>query len=552
MRSFFAQKKKRLLFIPLAAILLITAPAAKVADDFFEISKNLEIFSDLYKNINLYYADDTQPGQLMKTGIDAMLSSLDPYTTYIPQSRMEDYRFMTTGQYGGIGSLIRAIDGNVYISEPYQGFPAEKIGLKAGDRILRIDGKSIDGKTQSEISEVLKGSPGTKVDVAVDRGGEEIEVEVVREEIKIPDVPYSGMLADKTGYIKLTSFTQTASKEVRAAYNELEKEGMEQLVFDLRGNGGGLLREAVNIVNMFVPRGTEIVSTKGKISDWDKTHKGLNEPLSADIPVAVLIDGGSASASEIVSGALQDLDRAVVVGETSFGKGLVQQTKDIAYGSKLKITIAKYYIPSGRCIQKLDYFNKTDGVTEEVPDSLVTSFTTANGRKVFDGRGITPDVKVERELTGKVVGGMFRENVFFDYATEYARKRSELGDAKTFSLTDAEFDEFVEWVSTKEIDYSTETQDVLEDLIEKAKSEKYYEDSKSAIDMLSKDLEPHLREDILRYKDQVKMILESEIVSRYYYQNGRVMYSLEGDPYIEKALESLAPERYNAILSGKG
>ncbi len=544
-------KKSGIRLFILAAFVAVISPAAKVADDFFEISKNLEIFSDLYKHINLYYADDTQPGQLMKTGIDAMLGSLDPYTTYIPESKMEDYRFMTTGQYGGIGSMIRTIDGQVYVSEPYQGFPAEKVGLKAGDKIVTIDGKPIADKNQSEISEVLKGSPGTEVKVEVEREGQgKMTFDVVREEIKIPDVPYHGMVNEQTGYIKLTGFTQTASKEVKAAYKELESQGMSQLIFDLRGNGGGLLREAVNIVNVFVPKGTEIVSTKGKLSEWDRTHLALNEPLSADIPVVVLVDGGSASASEIVSGTLQDLDRAVVVGETSFGKGLVQQTKDIAYGSKLKITIAKYYTPSGRCIQKLDYFAKNQGKVEEVPDSLVKSFRTENGRTVFDGRGITPDVEVERDDMGKVVGGLFRKNLFFKYATQYAAKNEQVSDAMDFKLTDAEFKEFVSWLSDKGVEYSTETQDALEELIDIAKKEKYYGDSESDLNTLTSRLKPNLNDDVMRYEDQVRHILESEIISRYHYQNGRVEHGLNDDPYIDKALECLSPDTQRRILSG--
>jgi len=546
-----AKSPKRYLLILLAAAAI--APAAKVGDDFFEVSKNLEIFSDLYKNINIYYADDTQPGELMKTGIDAMLKSLDPYTVYIPESRMEDYRFMTTGQYGGIGSLIRNIDGNTYISEPYQGFPAEKSGLQAGDRIIRVDGIEVSDKDQEQISEVLKGSPGSTVRIEIEREDEGVRLfEIKREEIKIPDVPYSGMIDDKTGYIKLTSFTQTASKDVKEAYMALQEQGMEQLLLDLRGNGGGLLREAVNIVNFFTPRGSEVVSTRGNIEEWDRVHKGLNEPLSLELPAAVLIDGGSASASEIVSGTLQDLDRAVIVGSQSFGKGLVQQTKDIAYGSKLKITVAKYYTPSGRCIQKLDYFHKNDGVVEAVPEDAIKEFKTKNGRPVFDGKGIDPDVEVEQETLGSVIGGLFRANLFFKYANEYKRNHAEIESPEVFHLSDEEFTAFVDWLSDKDIDYSTSTQDALMDLIEKAKQEKYYDDTADQLETLREEMTPVTREDIMRFENQVRAILESEIIARYYFQNGRTIHSLEDDPIVDKAIESLVPAKRNEILRVEG
>ena len=533
-------------------IVAVIGPAAKIGDDFFEISKNLEIFSDLYKNINLYYADDTKPGELMKTGIDAMLESLDPYTNYIPESRMEDYRFMTTGQYGGIGSLIRTMDDGIYISEPYQGFPAEKAGLMSGDRILKVDGKSIDDKDQEEVSEFLKGSPGSIVKIEIARQGEAPKTfEIKREEIKIPDVPYKGMIDAKTGYIKLNGFTQTASKEVRDAYKELEAQGMQQLVLDLRGNGGGLLREAVNIVNFFVPRGTDIVSTRGNIEEWDKTHKALNEPLSLDLPLAVLIDGGSASASEIVSGTLQDLDRAIIVGQQSFGKGLVQQTKDIAYGSKLKLTVAKYYTPSGRCIQKLDYFHKNDfGDVESIPDSLVKEFKTKNGRPVFDGRGIGPDVEIPDEALGKVVGALFKGNYFFTYATEYKKLHPEVAKAESFSLTNQEFQDFVTWLNDKHVKYTTDTEDALNQLIETAKDEKYYDESASQFDGLKAVLKPDVEGDIQKYRKVVKLLLESEIISRYEFQDGRARHSLRDDPFIEAALKNLDPALRAKILKG--
>jgi len=538
-------------FIVLLLTVAIIGPAAKIGDDFFEISKNLEIFSELYKNINIYYADETKPGSLMKTGIDAMLKSLDPYTNYIPESKMEDYRFMTTGQYGGIGSLIRTIDGKVYVSEPYENFPAQKSGLIAGDRILRVDGSNVEGKNQDEISEALKGSPGSTVKIEIERyEQEEMTFMVKREEIKIPDVPYSALLDDKTGYIKLNGFTRTASKEVREAFNNLKNEGMEQVVLDLRGNGGGLLMEAVNIVNFFVPRGTEVVSTKGKIEEWDKVHRALNEPLTAEMPVAVLIDGGSASASEIVSGTLQDLDRAIIVGDRSFGKGLVQQTKDIPYGSKLKLTVAKYYTPSGRCIQKLDYFHKNEGKVEEVPDSLIRQFRTANGRPVFDGKGIDPDVEVEGEMMGKIVGGLFRGNYFFKYANEFQMKNPVMEDAPSFKLSDQEFENFLTWIADKEVDYSTDTQKALEELIEKAKEEKYYDEVSTELERLELDMNPEVRQDAMKFQDQLKHILENEIVSRYSYQNGRMKHSLRDDPVIDAALENLNKEQYEKILKG--
>ncbi|MDA0714141.1 MAG: S41 family peptidase, partial [Bacteroidetes bacterium] len=434
----------------------------------------------------------------------------------------------------------------------YQGYPAEKAGLMSGDRIVKVDGKSIEDKDQQEVSEFLKGSPGSTVKLEIERqGGVVLEYNIKREEIKIPDVPYKGMLDDKTGYIKLNGFTQTASKEVKEAYKLLEGQGMSQLVLDLRGNGGGLLNEAVNIVNIFVPRGTEIVSTRGNIEEWDKTYKALNEPLSTTIPLVVLIDGGSASASEIVSGTLQDLDRAVIVGQQSFGKGLVQQTKDIAYGSKLKLTVAKYYTPSGRCIQKLDYFHKSQlGDVEEVPDSLVKEFRTANGRPVFDGRGIGPDVVVDDEELGEVIIALFTGNYFFKYATVYKASHPNVSKAEVFSLTDEEIDFFIAWVDGKEVDYETDSQEMLKKLIKATKEERYYDQAKADLDDLEKALQTNVRGDILKYKDQVRVMLESEIISRYEYQDGRTRHGLKDDPFIEKAIESLKSDVREGLLKG--
>ncbi len=525
--------------------------ATSAKDNFFEISKNLEIFATLYRELNVFYVDDVQPGEMMKTGIDAMLESLDPYTTYITESNIEDYRFMTTGQYGGIGSLIRSVDGNVYISEPYEGFPAFKSGLKAGDKLLMIDGVEIEGKDQEEISKLLKGQSGTELEVTFERFGEIKKVKLKREEIKIPDVPYYGMIDENVGYIRLTSFTQTASQEVKDAFIDLrDKQGMTELVFDLRGNGGGLLREAVNIVNIFVPRGQEVVSTKGKIEEWDRKHVTLNEPVDLDIPLVILVDQGSASASEIVSGTIQDLDRGVVIGNRTYGKGLVQQTRDLQYNSKLKLTVAKYYIPSGRCIQKLDYSHKNDnGKAEEVPDSLLKVFETKNGRKVMDGRGIDPDIVIEKTEFPHILGSLLSENLFFKYASKYAAEHTEIDAADEFELTDAEYEEFMAYLEDKNYSYTTDTEKELEELQRIAKQEKYWGMAEEQFTSLENALKSNKNQDLITFKDDIEEILVNEIVSRYYYQRGRIESSLAADIAIDEAKRVLKDtSEYQAIL----
>ncbi|HPQ58815.1 MAG TPA: S41 family peptidase [Flavobacteriales bacterium] len=526
------------------------------ADNYFEISKNLEIFNELYKELNIYYVDDTSPGKLMKTGIDAMLGSLDPYTNFIPESDIEDYRFMTTGQYGGIGALIRRKDDKVYISEPYEGFPSAKAGIWAGDEIYKVDGREVRGMDTDEVSKLLKGQAGTTVEVTMLRGdAAPMEYSLTREEIKIPDVPYKGFLdADSTvGYIKLNSFTQTASHEVRTAFKELKDHGMQRLVFDLRGNGGGLLREAVNIVNLFVPKGELVVETKGRIAEWDKTYRTLSEPLDTEMPMVVLVDGGSASASEIVSGALQDLDRAVILGERTFGKGLVQQTRDLFYNSKLKVTVAKYYIPSGRCIQKLDYAHRdSSGKATSMADSLLTEFSTRNGRPVFDGRGILPDVLVEEHELPKVVGGLLREDLFFDYATRYRRTHETAPPARDFLITDPEYQAFMDYLSDKEFDYETESMAQLEELVETAKRERYLEHVKPELDQLREELRPKRDEELVMFRDDIAEILRNELVARYHFQTGRAIAALDTDPYVREALDVLGNGTYGEVLAGTG
>ena len=526
---------------------------AKDDDNYFEITKNLRTMSSVYNVINTFYVDEPQPGKIMKTGIDAMLRSLDPYTVYIPESKIEDYRYMTTGQYGGIGSLIQQKDDYIMISEPYEGFPAQKNGLKAGDVLLEVDGNSVKGKTTRDMSDILKGGAGTKLTIKYKRGEEEKEITIEREEVKIAEVPYFGMLDDEVGYVKLTSFTNTASKNIGAALRKLrDSSGMKKVVLDLRDNGGGLLHEAVNIVNFWTPKGQVVVETKGRIETMNRSYKTQNSPFDEQMPVVVLINDHSASASEIVSGSIQDLDRGVVIGETSYGKGLVQQTKDINFGSKVKVTIAKYYTPSGRCIQKLDYANRDNrGKVSEFSDSLINVFKTKNGRVVKDGRGVDPDIEVEAEVYSKLTAVLVRENYIFDFATEYERTHPSIAKSKDFHITDKEYQGFMTNIKVEDkISYTTDSQEMLEQLQEIAKDEKYLQDSKLEFDALLAKLTPDLNTDLQRYKKEIITILENEIISRYYYQKGRVEASLTSDTYIKEALNVLNDESlYNEVLT---
>jgi carboxyl-terminal processing protease len=546
--------KKPKAWIASALLIAVLSSATVLTDEYFEISKNLEIFTSLYKELNIYYVDDTKPGTLMKTGIDAMLRSLDPYTVYYPESKIEDAIFMQTGQYGGIGASVGTIDGKITIMETFQGFAAVKAGLKAGDVITKVAGKSVEGKNYEDITDLLMGQPGSVVELTITRVGDPapMNVKVTREEIKMKDVPYFAMMEDgKTGYIKLDGFTQTASAEVRAAFTDLKKKNMSQCVLDLRGNGGGLLREAINIVNFFVPKGTEIVRTKGKIEEWNKTYTALNEPLDTQIPLIVLVDGMSASASEIVSGSLQDLDRAVVLGEESYGKGLVQQTKDLAYNSKMKLTVAKYYTPSGRCIQRLDYSHRDDqtGTVKAVSDSLIKPFKTKNGRTVFDGRGISPDVEVKRDDASNILAGLMNHYVVFNWASIYAAKHPTIDSAATFRLSDNDYNDFVSYAVQQKFEYNTNTEELYKKLKDAAKDEKYYEGAEKEFDQLFARIEPNKNQDLMKFKKQITEYLESEIVSRYYYQDGRLKASLPQDPVTKRALQVFS-SNYSTLITG--
>ncbi len=522
--------------------------------DLFEITKNLSIFSSVYKEIDMFYVEEVEPGKLMKTGLDAMLKSLDPYTNYIPESKIEDYRLMTTGEYGGIGSLIRKSGEFAIITEPYEGYPAQKSGLRAGDKILRIDGKDMKGKSTQEVSSLLKGQSGTKLEIVVDRDGTESAFELIRENVKLPEVAYYGIIDENesVGYVKLNSFTNTASQRVGEALTDLEGKGMKKLVLDLRGNGGGLLNEAVNIVNFFIPKGSLVVETKGRVEEVNRTYKTQNQPWNLEIPVVVLIDDYSASASEIVAGSLQDLDRGVVIGRNSYGKGLVQQTKNLEFNAKVKLTIAKYYTPSGRCIQRLDYSDvDDDGSGTAVADSLIETFKTKNGREVKDGRGIDPDVQVDPGVYSRLTETLVRKNLIFNYATEYRKTNDSIMPAKEFEISDQVYDEFIGFLQDKNYEYKNESEEYLEALTEIVKDEKYYDAAKDEIEALKTKLSADKTTDLQRFKDEVIEILENEIVSRYYYQNGRIEVAVKRDPYIINSIEVLNDTaRYNGILDG--
>lgn len=545
-------KKFRVLAIavPLALLSLLTS---SYVDSYFEISKNLDIFITLFKELNLYYVDETQPGNLVEKGIDGMLKSLDPYTTFIPESDIEDYRFMTTGQYGGIGALIRKKDKYVVVAEPYEGFPAEKSGLMAGDVILEVNGKSTEGKNTSDISKVLKGQPQTDVKVLIERYGVEkpFETTIVREEIQIKSVPYYGMLKDGIGYVNLSSFTDNCSKDVKDAIVDLKGQGMKQLVLDLRGNPGGLLKEAVLLSNLFVPKGELIVSTKGKVKEWSKNYRATESPLDKTMPLVVLVNRGSASASEIVSGVLQDLDRGVVIGQRTFGKGLVQTTRPLSYNSQLKVTTAKYYIPSGRCIQALDYSNRNeDGSVGKVPDSLITEYATKAGRPVFDGGGINPDIEVEPVKLSDIAFNLGLKMHYFDFATKFRHTNDSIKSVTEFEVTDDLLAEFDAWLDTRDFEYTTDSEKMLEEFKEVAEDEKYYKRIESEFTALQDVVMHNKTKDMEAFKDEVKDLLRGEIISRYYHQKGRIQAMLQRDEDVAKAIEILSDEaEYKKILA---
>jgi carboxyl-terminal processing protease len=527
----------------------------KPGDRYFEIAKNIDIFASMFKEVNTYYVDEISPNAFMKRGIDGMLESLDPYTNYIPEDEIEDFRTMTTGQYGGIGAVIGKRNEKSIILMPYEGFPAHKGGLMVGDEITAIDGIVVDKKNTGDISKLLKGQSNTQVIVTIKRYGIEkpFEVKLIREKIKIDNVPYSGMVTNDVGYMKLTDFTSNASKEVKKALNDLKDKGAKHIILDLRDNPGGLLSEAINISNLFIPKDKEIVSTKGKIAEWNKIYNALNAAVDTDISLVVLTNNRSASASEIVAGVMQDYDRGVLIGQRSYGKGLVQATRPLSYNSQLKITTAKYYTPSGRCIQAIDYSHRNeDGSVGTFPDSLRKPFKTKNGRTVYDGAGITPDIEIERKVQAPITSSLVNKGLLFDYATLYASAHPKIKPAKEFKISDEEYADFLKWLVGKEYDYTTKVETTLEDLVTNSKKEKYYDAIKAQIETMKVQVSHNKEKDLITFSSEIKELLEEEIVSRFYLQKGIVEAGFDNDADVQAAVKIFKDQPgFNKILGGK-
>jgi carboxyl-terminal processing protease len=519
----------------------------------FKIAKNLDIFLALFRELNTFYVDELAPDKLVKTGIDNMLKTLDPYTVFYPESEGDEVAFMTTGRYGGIGSLVRGGGEYVVISLVYKGFPADVAGIKAGDMLKKVDGVSLKGVDTDIVSEKLKGNPGTVINLTIERNGKEMDFAVKREKIVVPTVPYYGMIDPGTGYIRFSSFTQNSTDDVRKALIELKNENARQIILDLRGNPGGLLTEAVDIVNLFVGSGNEIVSTKGKVKQFDESFKTTKSAVDEKIPLAVIINRGSASASEIVAGAIQDLDRGIIVGQRSYGKGLVQITRPLSYNTQLKVTTAKYYIPSGRCIQALDFSHPNDdGSVGIIPDSLISEFKTRNGRVVKDGGGITPDIEIAPEQLSQIATELFYRNYIFDFASVYYWLHPGIKAVEDFKFTDQDFTDFKNYLTGRKFSYRTITEISLNELIANAKREKYYDIHKDIFTELQKELNHTLDNDLNTFRNEITGLLEDEILGRYFYEAGAIAWTIKTDEQVLKAVEILNKyQDYNSILQGK-
>ena len=519
----------------------------------FRIGKNLDIFFSLFRELNTFYVDEIDPDKVIKSGIDNMLKTLDPYTVYYPESEVDEFTFMTTGKYGGIGSQVRSSGDYVVIIEVYKGFPADLAGIKTGDLLKKVNGTSLKGFSTDKVSEKLKGNPGTEITVTIERNGKETDYTLKREKIIIPPVPYYGMIDSKTGYIRFINFTQNCIEDVKNAVTSLKNNNAQQIIIDLRGNPGGLLTEAVDIVNLFVGPGNEVVSTKGKVKKFDEDFKTTKPALDEKIPLAVIINRGSASASEIVAGAIQDLDRGIIIGQRSYGKGLVQITRPLNYNTQLKVTTAKYYIPSGRCIQARDFSHPNeDGSVGIIPDSLISEFKTRNGRIVKDGGGISPDIEISPEPLGQIAAELYLRNYIFDYATTYYWGHPNINVPEQFSFTEKDYNDFKTLLVNRNFNYKTVTEESLAELIANAKREKYYDMHKDLFTELEKDIAHSLDQDLTIFRSEITDLLEDEIISRYFYEGGAIAWTIKKDELIIKALEILnKKEEYDSVLKGK-
>ena len=524
-------------------------------EDLFLVSKNLDVFASLYKEININYVDETNAPKLMKVGIDAMLDSLDPYTEYIPESEIEDYKLKyVSTQYGGIGASTVLIDGKLFVNEVSEGYPAYKQDIKPGDEVVKINGTAVKDKERSAISQMLRGPKSSEVTILLVREGKEITRKIIRDEIKQPNVSYSGMVGDGVGYIKLDKFLENSGQEVKDALVAINKENPKGIILDLRNNGGGILQEAVKIVNLFINKDQLVVTQKGKNVAKTITYKTQLSPLSPSVPLVVLVNGGSASASEIVAGSLQDLDRAVVIGQRSYGKGLVQQTFNLPYNSLVKVTVAKYYTPSGRCIQKLDYAHKNaDGVAVKFADSSINMFQTKVGRSVYSGNGVYPDVVIDANKVNPITVALVSKSLYFNFANQYKKEKQTIASPKTFQLTDADYTNFVNSLSAKDLSYQSRTERLLTELRYEADKENKTAEVKGDLENLKNKLNSAKKTDLLTHKAEIKRMLETQIISRFFYEKGKIEQSFQYDKELAsaKALFNNQPQML-AILKGEG
>ena len=546
---------KKIKYLVIATVSAIAILSFSFKEDLFLVSKNLDIFASLYKEININYVDETSAPELMKTGIDAMLESLDPYTEYVPESEIEDYKLKyVSTQYGGIGAGTVIIDGKLFVNEVSEGYAANKADVKAGDQVTKINNIEIKGKDRAQISQLLRGPKGTPVDLTIIREGKEIIKKITREEIKQPNVSYYGMVGDGVGYIRLDKFLENSGQEVRDALLSLNKENPKGIVLDLRNNGGGILQEAVKIVNLFVNRDQLVVTQKGKNAEKTISYKTQVPPVSPSVPLVVLVNTNSASASEIVAGSLQDLDRAIVIGQRSYGKGLVQQTFNLPYNSLVKVTVAKYYTPSGRCIQKLDYAHRNaDGIAERFADSTIAMYQTKAGRNVYSGNGVYPDVVVEAAKLSPITITMINKSMFFNYANLYKKEKPEVASAKTFQITDADYAAFANSLADKDLSYQSRTERLLTELRYEADKENKTAEVKADLENLKNKLISAKKADLANHKAEIKRVLETQIVSRYFYEKGRIEQSFQYDKELAAAKAVFNNQQQMlAILKGDG